>query len=180
MSRVLVILAPGFEEIEATTIIDVLRRAEISVTVSGLDERRVTGSHDIRVEADSVLDEVNVDEYEALVLPGGLPGAHHLRDDARVTGLVRRFHDRGRWVAAICAAPIVLEKAGILNGRRATSYPGQELPSSHYEQQAVVRDGRVITSRGVGTALSFACELVACLKSPELAATLAERMLVPG
>jgi 4-methyl-5(b-hydroxyethyl)-thiazole monophosphate biosynthesis len=179
MSKVLVVLAPGFEEIEATAIIDVLRRAKIEVTVAGLLARSVTGSHDICIEADALLDDVPAEGYDALVLPGGLPGAHHLRDDARVTSLVRQFCEQDKWVGAICAAPIVLETAGVLSGRRATSYPGQDLPSARYEERAVVRDGRVITSRGVGTALSFACELVACLESPRLADMLAERMLHP-
>lgn len=178
MSRVLVVLAPGFEEIEATTIVDVLRRADISVTIAGLNERSVTGSHGIRIEADALLGEVDDSGYEALVLPGGLPGAHHLRDDERVIALVRRFDQGQKWLGAICAAPIVLEAAGVLEGRRATSFPGQELPSANYAQSAVVRDGHVITSRGVGTALAFACELVARLESPQLSETLAQRMLV--
>jgi 4-methyl-5(b-hydroxyethyl)-thiazole monophosphate biosynthesis len=177
MTKVLVVLAPGFEEIEATTIIDVLRRADITVTVAGLAERGVTGSHGIRLEADALLADVDGFAHDALVLPGGLPGAHHLRDDHRVIELVQRFDAAKKWVGAICAAPIVLEAAGVLQGRHATSYPGQALPSAEYEEKAVVRDGHIITSRAVGTALAFACELVACLRSLRLADSLAERML---
>jgi 4-methyl-5(b-hydroxyethyl)-thiazole monophosphate biosynthesis len=178
MAKALVVLAPGFEEIEATTIIDVLRRAQIEVTVAALAEPVVPGSHGIKLVADTVLASVDASTFDGLVLPGGLPGAHHLRDDSRVIALVRDFVQRQKYVGAICAAPIVLEAAGVLAGRRATGYPGQALPSAEYVERSVVRDGKLVTSRGVGTALAFACELVACLASRRTADELASKMLV--
>lgn len=183
MSPVCVVLAPGFEEIEAITIIDVLRRAELDVRVVGTEGLDVTGAHAITVRADATLDDVDeATEWAAVVLPGGIPGATNLRDDARVQALVKRQHAAGRTVGAICAAPIALESAGVLAGRRATSYPAfaEHLASaSEVSTEAVVADGHVVTSRGVGTALAFAHRLVAALRDEDTARTLADAMLVP-
>jgi 4-methyl-5(b-hydroxyethyl)-thiazole monophosphate biosynthesis len=177
MNKVLVPLADGFEEIEAVTIIDVLRRAGIDVRVAALEKGSVRGSHGIEIATDGALSETRASEFQALVLPGGMPGSKNLSDDARVRDLVREFDASKKLVAAICAAPIVLEAAGVLKGRRATSYPGNELPSAVYSEERVVVDGNVITSRGPGTALEFALELVERLASPESAARLAAGML---
>lgn len=171
------ILAPGFEEIEAVTVIDVLRRAEVDVLVAGLGGGPVRGSHQITVVADQPLDHLSPDDFDAVVLPGGMPGAANLRDNARVVALVKSFAAKGKVVAAICAAPIVLESAGLLAGRRATSFPGFELPSARYTEERVVVDGALVTSRGAGTAMEFALALVARLVSPEVSRDLAERML---
>jgi protein deglycase len=178
MSSALVLLAPGFEEIEAVTAIDVLRRAGVDVEVAGLTPGPVTGSHAITIQPDRTIDGVREADFDSLILPGGMPGAANLKDDARVLDLVRRFHGAGKLCAAICAAPIVFEAAGILKGRRATSYPGFELPSASYVAENVVEDGPVMTSRGVGTALEFALAVAARLENPELAGGLAARMLV--
>lgn len=180
MGRACVLLAPGFEEIEAITVIDVLRRADIDTTVLGVEARSVEGSHGIRVEADAVLAELREELWDVVVLPGGMPGAAHLRDHAGVQTLLKEQHARGGRLAAICAAPIALSSAGVLEGRKATSYPSfaEQISCAEYRQDRVVVDGPVVTSRGPGTALAFALQLVAELKGAREATELAERMLV--
>jgi 4-methyl-5(b-hydroxyethyl)-thiazole monophosphate biosynthesis len=178
--RVLVPLAPGFEEIEAVTIIDVLRRAGIAVVTAGLEPGAIAGSHGIAIVPDQSLDRVEGREFTAVVMPGGMPGSRRLRDDPRVQALLREFHEKAKVTAAICAAPIALGAAGILAGRRATSYPGFEgdLGAGQVELAAVVEDGPVITSRGVGTALPFALALVRRFRGEEASRTLAAKLLV--
>ena len=168
MKRVLVPLAEGFEELEAVTIIDMLRRAGIEVVVAALAGNPVTGSHGIVLSADAAFDDVSGQEFDLIALPGGMPGASNLRDDPRIGAIIRRLHDGGRHVAAICAAPMALAAAGVLKGRRATSYPGflDRAADLTLVDEPVVVDGRVITSRGPGTALDFALELVAQLQGP--------------
>lgn len=164
MKKIAVLLARGFEEIEALTVVDVLRRAGMDARMVSLDGWRVTGSHGIAVQADTLWPVGIADEYDMVVLPGGLPGAEYLRDDARVQRLIPAMLDGGRFVAAICAAPIALEAAGVLAGRKLTSYPGYEDElSGEYLQDMVVRDGNLITSRGPATALPFAFALVEAL-----------------
>lgn len=178
---VCVLLADGFEEIEAVTIVDVLRRAEIEVTTLGVNGLKIQGSHGIQIQADRTLAESTAaDAWEVVVLPGGMPGAATLRDDPRVQALIRSQHDRCGKIAAICAAPIALGRAGILRGKRATSYPGFEdqLTGASVVTERVVQDGTVTTSRGPGTAMEFALRLVADLKGPGAASALAGRMLV--
>jgi 4-methyl-5(b-hydroxyethyl)-thiazole monophosphate biosynthesis len=169
MATVLVPLADGFEEIEAITVIDLLRRAGIEVCTAGLAGRSVTGSHDIRVEADTTLDAVADNSYDMIVLPGGMPGAQRLREDARVRKLVVEHARNGHYTAAICAAPSVLASAGVLDGRTATSFPGfldpAATPGLSLSNAAVVVDGRIVTSRSAGTALDFALSLIELLAS---------------
>jgi protein deglycase len=173
----LVPLAEGFEELEAVTIIDVLRRAGVEVTVAALATSPVIGSHAIAVGADTTLDAVLDRAFDAVVLPGG-PAAKRLRDDPRVTVLVQRAAREGRLVAALCAAPIALEAAGVLRGKRATVYPGNALSSATQVEERVVVDGNVITSRGPGTALEFSLTLVAKLVGEAKRDELALAMLV--
>lgn len=175
-------LADGFEEIEAATVVDVLRRAGLVVVTVGLDDGTVTGSHGIRVIPDMSLDHVDAGEAAAVVLPGGMPGAAALRDDERVRGLVRAVHDQGGIAAAICAGPIVLEAAGLLEGRRGTAYPDytDELSCTVVDDHAVVVDGRLVTSRGPGTALAFALCLVGLMAGKAKETELAEALLVEG
>jgi 4-methyl-5(b-hydroxyethyl)-thiazole monophosphate biosynthesis len=177
--RVCVLFAEGFEEIEAVTIVDVLRRAEIETVAVGVAGRDVTGSHGITLRADTTLSEAAGGHWDLVVLPGGMPGARHLRDDAGVQALLAAQHAAGRRIAAICAAPIALAPAGVLEGRRATSYPGyaEQLGGARYVEETVVVDGPVITSRGPGTALPFALALVAELAGAERAAALGRAML---
>jgi 4-methyl-5(b-hydroxyethyl)-thiazole monophosphate biosynthesis len=167
MASVLVPLAQGCEELEAVTVIDLLRRADIEVITAGLDEGPVRASRNTRLLPDMTLDEAVRRDYDMIVLPGGLPGADHLRDDARILALLRSMAAAGRYTAAICAAPKVLAAAGLLDGRRVTAYPGTldgfAVPRMTLVHDAVVRDGRIITSRGPGTAMDFALELVEVL-----------------
>jgi 4-methyl-5(b-hydroxyethyl)-thiazole monophosphate biosynthesis len=177
MARALLLLAEGFEEIEAVTVIDVLRRASVDVTVAALGSSPVRGSHGITVSADTTLADAQGQAFDALILPGGMPGSQHLKDDPRVLELVRRQASAGKLTAAICAAPIALEAAGVLAGRRATSYPGEELPSARTSEERVVEDGPIVTSRGPGTAIDFAVALVARLVGAARAKTVREKML---
>jgi protein deglycase len=166
MKRVLVPLAEGFEELEAVTVIDILRRAGVEVVVASLGESPVTGSHGIRVSADTPLAALAGQDFDMIALPGGMPGAENLKQDARIAGIAKRLHAKGRPVAAICAAPMVLAAAGLLDGRRATSYPGflKDAAKTSVTNEAVVVDGGIITSRGPGTALDFALQLVETLE----------------
>ena len=175
--RVLVPLADGFEEIEAVAVVDVLRRAGFDVVLAGLGAGpgAVEGSHGIRVLPDAPLDDVDIDAVDMLVLPGG-PGHQQLAKDARVLSAVRALHERGRHTAAICAAPVVLARAGVLSGVAVTSHPTVRDQLGDADVRAaprVVRSGKVITSQGAGTAVEFALALVAELagsaKADELA-----------
>lgn len=181
--RVCVFLADGFEEIEAITVVDVLRRAGIEVSLAAVgastDPWR-TGSHDIAVRATFLAADVRVEDFDAFVLPGGQPGSNTLRDDALVQRLLREADAAGSLIAAICAAPIALERAGLLEGRSATAFPGVELPSARETAGDVVEDGRIVTSRGPGTALPFALALVRRLVSEVAARELAAKMIAPG
>ena len=163
MPKVAVILANGFEEIEALTVVDVLRRANITCHMVGFGEK-VIGSHAIQVQADRVFDG-NLSEYDMIVLPGGMPGSAHLRDNEQLITELQKFEKIGKKVAAICAAPIALNQAGLLEGRNFTCYDGvqEQIANGHYHKETVVVDGNVITSRGPATALSFAYHLVETL-----------------
>lgn len=181
MKKVLIILAEGFEEIEAVTPIDVLRRAEIEVTVAGVSGKEVTGSHGIKISAD-----ISLEEYhgtpDAVVLPGGMPGAKNLSESRKVSEIVKKLNNEKKIVAAICAAPaLALSPTGILNGKKATCFPGMEenFPSSvRFSEDRVVGDGNIITSRGAGTAMEFSLKLVEQLVGLEKAKDLKERLLV--
>ena len=180
MKKTAMLFANGFEEVEALTVVDLLRRAEIVCDIVALDgAAEITGSHDITVRADKAFDAVTVDGYDALLLPGGQPGTTNLGNDERVLALLREFNAAGKLTAAICAAPTVLAKAGLLDGKRATCYPGLEdkLIGATPGTESVVEDGTVITSRGVGTAIPFALALTAYLDSPERADALAKAIV---
>lgn len=167
MPTVLAILAEGFEEIETVTPIDLLRRAGIDVIVAALGhEIRVTGRTGITLHAETTLAAVGDRLCDCLFLPGG-PGVKHLRADLRVRSLVQRHAEAGRWLAAICAAPTVLHDAGLLVGRRYTAHfsVANELPAI-LAAERVVTDGKIVTSRGAGTAVDFGLALIECLASP--------------
>lgn len=167
MPNALILLAQGCEELEAVTIIDLLRRADIRVVSAGLQPGPVTGSRGTVLLPDSTLEAEQDQPFDLVILPGGLPGARYLEEDPRVGALLQRQAVAGRWVAAICAAPKVLAAAGLLEGRRATAYPGAlpaaDFPGVTLVSHAVVVDGRVVTSRGPGTAMDFTLELVELL-----------------
>ena len=160
MAKVAVILANGFEEIEALTVVDVLRRANISCDMVGFEEQ-VTGSHGIQVKADCIFDG-DLSDYDLVVLPGGMPGSAHLRDNQALISQIKAFDQAGKKVAAICAAPIALHQAGVLKGKHFTCYDGvqENISDGIYRKETVVVDGNLITSRGPSTALAFAYELV--------------------
>lgn len=171
MPRVLVPLAEGCEELEAVSIIDLLRRAKVEVVTVGLAPGPVRASRGTVLVPDRPLDEVLGEDFDMIALPGGLPGADHLASDARVTGLLRKMAQHGKFVCAICAAPKVLAQEGLLEGKRMTAYPGAvdhaKYPESNNTGAAVERDGNVITSRGPGTAMDFALALIDALCGKE-------------
>ncbi|MFH1752853.1 MAG: DJ-1 family glyoxalase III [Candidatus Omnitrophota bacterium] len=170
--RAAVILADGFEEIEAVTAIDILRRAGIETVVCGLKDKAVTGAHNIKMFADITLDGLR-GGIDAIVLPGGLPGADNLAKSKRLADLIRETHKRGAVIAAICASPaLVLAPLGILNEKKATCYPGMERSFGQeisFCEEKVVIDGNIITSRAPGTALAFALAIVERLAGRESA-----------
>ena len=170
MSKVLIPLADGCEEIEAVTVIDILRRAGVEVVAAGLSARQIKCSRGTVVMADVLLDDVLNETFDMIMLPGGMPGAEHLKNDQRIISLLQTMSGANNFVAAICAAPMALHAAGLLNNRTATSFPGvlDTLPGSHhYSTEAVVVDGNIVTSRGPGTAMDFALTLVELLCGAE-------------
>ncbi len=171
---VLVPLAQGCEELEAVTIIDLLRRAGIEVVVAGLENGPVTASRGVRLLPDMSLDEALQREYDLVALPGGLPGSDHLANDQRISDILRKTTASGRFVGAVCAAPKVLARNGLLDGRKATAFPGVLQAEQHPDitGEAVTRDGVVITSRSVGTVMDFALALVEALLGCEKRAQL--------
>lgn len=181
MKRVLLILSPGFEEMEAVTPLDLMRRAGIdAVSASTGPALLVEGGRGIRIEADRLLDECLEEAFDMVVLPGG-PGVDRLRRDARVIALVRSAHSAGVPLAAICAAPVILADAGVVREHIVTSFPSVagEL-SEHvreYSEARVVEDGKVITSRGAGTAEEFSLRLIACLEGADAAEDVRKRIL---
>ncbi len=180
--NVIVFLAGGFEEVEALTVVDYLRRVKaITVEMVAIGQTlQVSGSHGIEVRADRHIDDLaKGDFYQAVVIPGGMPGARNLRDDQRVITIVEEMNEAGMLVAAICAGPIVLEKAKVIDGKKVTSYPGfeKDLPNSIYEEDAVVRDGNIITARGPAKAVDFALEIVRALVGEKEVQALREEIL---
>jgi 4-methyl-5(b-hydroxyethyl)-thiazole monophosphate biosynthesis len=165
MTRVLVPLAEGCEELEAVTIIDLLRRADIEVIAAGLDSGPVTASRGVRLLPDMTLDDALKLEYDMVALPGGLPGSDHLAADSRLTKLLRNMNESGRFIGAVCAAPKVLARSGILAGKQATAFPGVLQAEKHPDitGNAVTRDGRIITSRSAGTVMDFALAIIEAL-----------------
>ncbi len=163
MKKVCVLLAEGFEEVEALTVSDIMRRAKVTCDLVSIKDKKVTSSHNVTIEADKIIDE-NMD-YDLVVLPGGMPGASNLRDDEKVINLIKKQNKEGRLIGAICAAPIVLGRARVTEGRKITSYPGyeDELPNCDYLEEAVVVDGNIITSRGPATAMAFSYKLLEAL-----------------
>ncbi len=162
MPKVLVPLAQGCEEIEAVTVIDILRRAAIEVVSAGLGAQPVRASRGTVLVPDTTLDAALKYDYDMVVLPGGQPGTDNLKKDVRILDLVKRMAQQGKYVAAICAAPSVLAAAGLLDGKRATCFPNclDDFPRVNLQIAAVVEDGKLITSRGPGTAMDFALTLV--------------------
>jgi protein deglycase len=170
MPSVLLPIADGSEELELVTIIDVLRRAAIEVTVASLTGEMITGSQGTKIVPDTSLEAAQTKAYDLVVLPGGLPGTNHLNNDVRIHAILKSTIEAGKTVGAICAAPKVLATAGLLEGKRATCYPGfldDFAPEIVSTEEAVEWDGNVVTSRGPGTAMDFALQLIEVLTDVE-------------
>lgn len=165
MKKVLVALAPGFEEIETITVVDILRRAGARVTLAATEEGPIEGSRGVFVLPDALMDQVDDQEFDLVVLPGGQPGTSNLQKNDRIKAILKNMHQAQKKIAAICAAPVVLQSAGILNGLMVTSHPSvqDQLTDIQYSEERVVVDGSMITSRSPGTALEFALKLVEIL-----------------
>jgi len=177
----LVFLAPGFEEIETSTIVDVLRRADVEVTVASLSEGPVEGAREMKFIPDKSTGGVDVMDFDAVVCPGGAPGYENLRKDQRVIDMIRRAFDSNKLVAAVCASPAVLSDAGVLEGKACTIYPGMEdelkKGGGKPKDGIVVVDGNVITSKGPATALPFALKVVEKLVGKDVAEEVRKRIL---
>jgi protein deglycase len=181
MAKALVFLATGFEEIETVTVVDVLKRAGVDVTVVGLAPNVTEGKHGMKIVPDKSIDEVSVDDFDAVVVPGGNPGYKNLRNDPRVIDMVKKAFNSNKIVAAICAGPTVLSDAGVLEGKVCTVYPGMdeelEAGGGKPEHDIVVVDGNIITSRGPATALPFALKLAEMLAGKQVAEAVSKKTL---
>lgn len=158
MKTALVVFAEGSEELEAVTLVNILRRAGVAVTLAGLTSGALGGARNIILQPDTTLEAVQHDHFDMIVLPGGQPGTRNLQADQRVLNLVRQMAAQDKYVVAICAAPMVLATAGLLDGKRATCYPTclDDFPAVAVQTAAIVEEGKLITSRGPGTAMDFA------------------------
>ena len=181
MKKALIFLADGFEEMEAVTPLDFMRRAGLDAKfVSLAGTLSVTGSHGVTYRADMLFDEKVASEADMLILPGGLPGAQNLQDNEALGKLLLKFHEEGKFVCAICAAPMVLGKLGLLKGKKATCYPGfeQYLEGAECTGAPVERDGNIITGKGPGAAMEFALAIVDLMLGKEKVQELKEAMCV--
>jgi len=167
MSKVLIPLAQGCEELEAVTIIDILRRASVEVTTAGLDNAPVVASRGVKLLPDTILDAVLAEDFDMVILPGGLDGMRNLSKDERIGELLKKMSAAGKYIGAICAAPQVLAELALLDGKKITSYPGfakaEDYPKLKNTGAAVECDGKLLTSRGPGTAMDFALAVVEAL-----------------
>ncbi len=180
MAQALIFLAPGYEEVEMLTVVDMLRRAKISVDMVSITDRlEVTSSHQVTIKADTLFSDADFHEAQALILPGGIPGTPNLRAYGPLCDKLKEFAAAGKTVAAVCAAPTVLASLGILEGKKATCYPSfaDKLESGEYVKQPYVVDGNVITSRGMGTCIEFAGAIITQLKDKDTADAVKEAII---
>lgn len=179
MKKVLVPLAEGCEELEAVAIIDTLRRAQFEVVAAGLKPGPLTASRGVQLVPDTTFDQIDPMQFDAIVLPGGNQGVENLMASHEVLAALRALNSSGRWVCAVCAAPLVLQKAGVIDGRKVTCYPsaGEKLTVTKRLGDRVVVDGHIITSQGPGTSIAFALEIVRRLAGPEIAQQVADGMV---
>jgi protein deglycase len=181
MNQIFIHLAEGFEEIEAVTTIDVLRRALLNVvTVSVSGDRLVKGSHQIGLMADLLFEEVDYSLGNMIILPGGMPGTKNLNEHEGLKNQILNYYEDDKYLAAICAAPIVFGNLGILRSKKAVCYPGYEnnLSGADIQSVPIITDGKIITGRGAGVALSFSFEIVRILKGEEQVSLLRKAMIV--
>lgn len=164
MPTVLIPLADGCEELEAVTLIDLLRRAEITVVTASLGSQTITASRGVHLVADTCLENVLYDDFDMIVLPGGMPGTTHLNNDPHIHAILKRLHLSNKAIAAICAAPLILATAGLLDGKKATCYPNvlnpNDWPQITLSDDPIVIDGDILTSQGPGTAMDFALAII--------------------
>jgi len=181
-TSILIHLATGFEETEAVTIIDVLRRANLDVTIVSITgSLEVTGAHNIIIGADQLYDEANYTTATMIILPGGMPGTTNLQNHTGLTGQLKKFYKEKKFIAAICAAPMILGSLGFLQNRKAVCYPGFEskLTGATVLNTPFIVDENIVTGRGVGTALAFSLEIVRLLKGEQLASELRTVLVIP-
>ena len=167
MKKILVVIAPGFEEIETITIVDILRRAGARVTLGATDKGILKGSRGIKIEPDELLDNVLGKDFDLICLPGGQPGTDNLKNDERIEKILKRMQQEDKYIAAICAAPTVLQKAGILKDKTITCHPSIKSKFESYIENRVVVDDKIITSQSPGTAMEFSLKLVEILFGSE-------------
>jgi 4-methyl-5(b-hydroxyethyl)-thiazole monophosphate biosynthesis len=181
MKKILIILAHGFEEVEAVTPIDILRRGGIDVIIAGVGESNIIGSHGIKIQCDTTIEQIDADDYDGVVIPGGLPGADNISESEEAGRFIESIYQGKKLVAAICASPsIVLSPLKILDGRKSTGYPGFENRFSEFVElktDKVVVDGNIITSKGPGTAADFSFAILEYLVGVEQAESVARAML---
>lgn len=175
--RVMIPLANGFEEIEALTVVDVLRRAKIKVDTVGIIGSVIESKHGVKVIVDRTLNQISPDDYDAIILPGGSPGYQNLGRSAKLMEILKTFNRQNKLIGAICGAPTILAKEGILDNKRATVYPGHEKMLSYPRDRPVVADGNVITSQGPGTAIDFALKIVEKILNPAEAQKLRKELV---
>jgi len=173
----LMILTNGFEEIEAIAVIDILRRAGMEIFIAGLNANPVRSTRIVQLIPDCVLSDVQHDEFDIIILPGGEPGTTNLENTPLVKSMIQNQFQKGKWIGAICAAPRILDNLGLLAGKKVTSFPNTVLKNCIYKEEKVVVDHPFITSRGAGTAMAFAYKIVELLISPETASTLKSSMI---
>lgn len=182
MKDLLVFFADGFEEVEALTVVDYLRRADIGVTtVSIYDRKEVEGAHGVKVITDKAFNEVDFKEFKGIYIPGGLPGAEYIRDKEEVVELIKEFNKENKLVSAICAGPTVLDKAGVLTENEFTCYPGYEgnLSTKGRQDKDVVAKDNVITAMGPALAMNMAFELIEYFKGKEVLENIKKDVLFP-
>ena len=180
MKKAYIFLAEGFEEIEAITTIDILKRGGIDIQmISITDNKIVKGAHEIPVECDNLFNESDLSNGSILILPGGMPGTRNLQKYKPLEELINKYHEDGKYIAAICAAPVILGGLGILKGKNATSYPGfeEELTGANLSKEKVVKDGKIITSRGPATAIPFALKVLETLSDEDNSSTVSSGLL---
>ena len=180
MKKAYLFLATGFEEVEALTVVDILRRGEVDCkTVSVMEDYDVTSSHKVTVRADLLFDEKDLCDGDMIILPGGIPGTPNLKAHKGLSELILKYKDAGKYLAAVCAAPTVYGEMGLLEGKNATCYPGMEdgLLGANKLTDKVVHDGQFITSRGMGTCIDFGLKLLALLENEALAEEIAKKIV---
>ena len=174
-------LAEGFEEIEAITTTDILRRAEIETLIVSVSGRRtVTGSHKITVICDQVFDEIDYNEYDIIILPGGMPGSKNLNSHSGLKKIIKQFYAEGKFIAAICAAPMVLGNLGLLKGKEVVCYPGFEsyLPNSVISEDIVIQSDNIITAKGPGATIEFALKIIEVLKGEDISKKIRKSLMM--